>query len=345
MNYIKEKQIQIPTSMSEDLFKLLTLTTLPMSSDNPNKILENIDEERIRNIYEAELCYLKGEFLKVIDCFNKTKEDVVARLRICPITIAAAISMGDYFTYTQIEEYLKKYTDSYIEDKIRFMAEFSLATTAVSVLAPNMVPEWLKTGELSEVLPQARPNALYLRAKYFYSIGRFDTAIAISQSALILSHEEGKITMTEIYLRMTCAIACYALNQICEAKVWLLSAMKLALPHGFITPFVEHITCLGGLVEKCLEEEFPNYYKVIINQWEKLGKNWIVFHNQFTKDNITQILTLREFHIAVLVARHEPYAKIAKQYGISVGRLKNIMMEIREKLFISSREELEKLVL
>lgn len=343
MNYIKEKQSHI--SMSEDLFKVLTLTTLPMPSDNPNEILGNIEEQRIRNIYEAELFYLKGDFEKVISCFNNTENDAVARLRICPITIAAAISMGDYCTYIKIEEYLKKYTDSYIEDKIRFMAEFSLATTAVSVFAPNMVPGWLKTGELSEVFPQARSNVLYLRAKYFYSIGKFDTSIAIAESALILSDKEGSITMTELYLRMTCAIACYALDKICEAKVWLLSAMKLALPHGFITPFVEHITCLGGLVEQCLEEEFPNYYKIIINRWEKFGKNWIVFHNQFTKDNITQILTLREFHIAVLVARHEPYAKIAKQYGISVGRLKNIMMEIREKLFISSREELEKFIL
>jgi len=56
------------------------------------------------------------------------------------------------------------------------------------------------------------------------------------------------------------------------------------------------------------------------------------------------MLSLREYHIAMLVARRVPYAKIAKQYGISVGRLKNIILEIYEKLFISGRDELVKYV-
>ena len=57
------------------------------------------------------------------------------------------------------------------------------------------------------------------------------------------------------------------------------------------------------------------------------------------------ILPLRELHLATLVARRVPYTQIAKQYGISVGRLKNIMLEIYEKLFISGRDELAKYVL
>jgi DNA-binding NarL/FixJ family response regulator len=45
------------------------------------------------------------------------------------------------------------------------------------------------------------------------------------------------------------------------------------------------------------------------------------------------------------VARRVPYAEIAKQHCISVGRLKNIMIEIYEKLCISGRAELEKYIL
>ncbi len=135
------------------------------------------------------------------------------------------------------------------------------------------------------------------------------------------------------------------MNCITAVKGWLLSAMRLALPHGFITPFAELVTSLGGLIEECLEQEFPSSYKTIMEQWERTWKNWIAFHNQFAKDNITLILSLREYHLAMLVARRVPYAKIAKQYGISVGRLKNIMLEIREKLFLSNQEELERFIL
>ena len=71
----------------------------------------------------------------------------------------------------------------------------------------------------------------------------------------------------------------------------------------------------------------------------------MVFHNQFTKDNITLVLTLREYHIAILVARRVPYAQIAAQHCISVGRLKNIMQGVYGKLLISGRDELARYVL
>ncbi|MEL7603776.1 MAG: hypothetical protein AAGU77_11545, partial [Bacillota bacterium] len=94
-----------------------------------------------------------------------------------------------------------------------------------------------------------------------------------------------------------------------------------------------------------LEQEFPGCRDAVLAQWKRTWKNWIAFHNRFTKDHITLILSLRQYHIAVLVAQRVPYAKIAKQQNISVGRLKNIMLEIYETLFISGRDELAKYVL
>lgn len=57
------------------------------------------------------------------------------------------------------------------------------------------------------------------------------------------------------------------------------------------------------------------------------------------------LLSLRESQLALLVARHVSYAEIAKQHCISVGRLKNIMLEIYEKLHISGRDELAKYII
>ncbi len=166
----------------------------------------------------------------------------------------------------------------------------------------------------------------------------------MAQTALTCCIQEQGITVSEIYLRAVCAIACHHLGRDGEAWRWLLEAMRLALPHGFITPFAEHVADFGGLVEKCLEQEFPLFYNVVIEQWKRTVKNWVTFHNNFTKDNVTLILSLREFHLAQMVARRVPYTKIAAQYGISVGRLKNIMTEIYQKLYISSRDELAQYV-
>lgn len=67
--------------------------------------------------------------------------------------------------------------------------------------------------------------------------------------------------------------------------------MGIALPHGFITPFAELVSDFGGLMEQCLEEAFPACFDAVIEQWKRTVKNWVTFHNHFTKDNITLILS------------------------------------------------------
>lgn len=331
-------------SLSFDLAHVIASTAVPMPCDNPDAILDTIKEDRLSLQYEGELAYLRGDFIRTMRCFQRTKGDDAARLRASPVAIAAAISLGDYGAYTEINAYLKGIIEAHGGSDASALAELGLATVAVSVIAPNMAPGWLKEGNFRNLAPQARPNALYLRAKYFLCISQYETALAVAQTALTLSVPEQGIMITDINLRVTCAAACHYLERGDEAKRWLLDAMRMSLPHGFITSFAEVVTTLGGLVERCLKQEFPAYYDAVIGQWERTWRNWVTFHNQFTKDNITLMLSLREYHIALLVARRVPYAKIAKQHGISVGRLKNIMLEIYEKLFISGRNELVKYV-
>ncbi|MFZ7131374.1 MAG: helix-turn-helix transcriptional regulator [Eubacteriales bacterium] len=330
--------------LSSDLYNVIAVTTAPMPKENPDTILDTLGKERLYLQYEGELAYLRGDFARTICCFRKTVGDDAARLRACPVAIAAAISLGDYSIYMEIVSYLKRFTQTGIEDDISAFAELALSTAAVSVIAPNMVPHWIREGEFSALPIQARPNAIYLRAKYFQCISRYEESLAVAQTALTLCTSEETITMTDIYLLVTCTVACCYLGRLEEARHWLIEAMSIALPHGFITPFSEIVAAIGGLMEQCLEIEFPHYRDIVITQWKYVWRNWITFHNRFTNDNITLILTLREYHIALLAAQHVPYVKIAKQYGISVGRLKNIMLGIYEKLFISGREELSQFV-
>ncbi|MGE5613441.1 MAG: helix-turn-helix transcriptional regulator [Bacillota bacterium] len=342
----KRRKLQpVPRLSLSDCFdSFLAATTNAMPLDNPDSVLDTVNEERMRLQYEGEIAYLRGDFSKSIDCYKKTFGDDAARLRACPMAIVAAISLGDYQLYTEIETYLKKIAKTQSGSSAAAYAELALATAAVSIYAPNMVPDWLKEGNLSALAPQARINALYLRVKYFHCLRKYDAMLAVAQTALAVYAQPRGFTLIDLYLRVTCAIACFCLGHDDEARRWLLEAMRLALPHGFITPFAETVTSLGGLTEQCLEREFPAYRKAVLGQWDRTWKNWITFHNQFTKDNITLMLTLREYHLALLVANRVPYAQIAKKHCISVGRLKNIMLEIYEKLCISGREELSKYI-
>ena len=99
------------------------------------------------------------------------------------------------------------------------------------------------------------------------------------------------------------------------------------------------------MMEELLEQKYPAFYAPVIEACKRTYKNWLTFHNQFTKRNVALILSLRENEIATLVVRRVPYEKIAEQYGISVGRLKNILREIYGKLLVSGRNELAQYIL
>ena len=343
----EEKIKTLGQSLSSELVHVIEATSLPMPTHDPDAILKIVREERERRQYEAELAYLRGDFARTMRCYDQTEGDEAAKLRVSLVAVAAAISLGDYRAYSEIETYLKGYAAPRKNGGFpASLAEVALASAAVSMTAPNMVPDWLKDGDFSAFPPQASyPYLIYLRVKYFQCIGGYEAMLAAAQTALTFCRLENDITFPEIYLWMTCAVACHYLGREEDARRRLLKAMRRYLPHGFITPFAELASESDGLVEQCLEEAFPDYYDAVVGQWKRTVKNWIAFHNKFTRDNITLILSLREYHFARLVARRVPYAKIAQQFNISVGRLKNIMLEIYEKLYISGRDDLVKYVL
>jgi DNA-binding CsgD family transcriptional regulator len=340
----KEKPAQqtVPSEMSE----ILRITSVPMPGDRPDAILDTIKEPWARLQYEAEISYLRGDFSNAMRCYKAVDENDAVRVRAALVGVAAAISLGDYRAYSEIEIYLKDIIRANPGSDLAAVAELALASVAVSVIAPNMVPEWLKKGDFGAFPKEAGPPyLLYLRSRYFLCVCQYETALCLAQSALLFSRRDEGVTLTGIYLRMVCALACYNLDREEEARRRLSEAMRIALPHGFVTPFAEAVSDLGGMVEQCLELEFPEYRDAVVVQWSRTVRNWIEFHNRFTKDNITLILTLREYQISMMVSRHVPYAKIANHFNISVGRLKNIMLEIYQKLLVSGRDELKKYIL
>lgn len=335
---------QPPPALAAQLSALIVAATRPLPADHPEGILATIREPRLQRQIEAELAYLRGDFKQTMGCFTAAGRDEAAKIYVAPMAIAAAISLGDYRFYSTIDGYLKGVIAAHPGTVMATYAELALATAAVSSIAANMAPDWLKNGDLSAIPTPLKAYTLYLQAKYFQSLGRFEPMLAVAQTVLALHPGTPGITMVDIYLRLLCAIACHGLERRDQAKGYLLEALAMALPHGFISPFAESLTAFGGLLEQCLSEAFPEYYEAVIGQWQATWRNWISFHNQFTRDNITDILTLREFHIASLVARRVPYQKIAEQYGVSVGRLKNIISDIYGKLLVSNRDELAQYV-
>ena len=169
--------------------------------------------------------------------------------------------------------------------------------------------------------------------------------LTTAQTALTFCQYDKGITYNEIYLPIACALALSAMDRADEAEKYLMQALHICMPHGFITPFAESATAFGGLLEKCLERDFPGSYDAVTQQWRRTFGGWISFHNHFTKNNITSILSLRNYEIATMAVQGVPSSEIAKRFNITVGRLNNIMGEIYRELLISGKKELSQFIL
>jgi len=332
-------------ALLSDLIDIFDATPVSMPQKNAGDLINTIGEERLRLHYDAEIAYLRGDFERTKECFRKTEGDDASRLRICSVVIAAAISTGDYTGYLEIENFLKDFIKENENDEISVFAQLCLATAYTGALVPDMVPEWLKRGDFELLHDKMKPDATYKRAKYFQCLEKYESMLAVAETALEFCSAKSGITFHGIYFRVLCAVACCALERRDEAKQWLLSAMRIALPHGFITPFAESATAFHGLLEPLLEQEYPEHYDAVLGQWKSTFTNWVTFHNRFTKENITQILSLREYQITLLAARGVPFRKIAEQFHMSLGTLNNNMQVIYKKLFISGKKELSDYIL
>ena len=77
-----------------DLSYIIEASSLLMPRDNPDAIMDNVSDERLRLVYEAELSYWRGDFERVIRCFEKTEGDDLMRLRVPYAKIANQFNLS-----------------------------------------------------------------------------------------------------------------------------------------------------------------------------------------------------------------------------------------------------------
>jgi len=289
----------------------------------------------------AIVAYLRGDFERVKDVYLSTLDDSAKRLCLSSISIAAAISLGDYQFYKAIENDLRTIIDSTVDNSLVSLCELVISTATVSALAPRMVPNWLIDGQFSLLPEAARVDALYHRAKYFQMAKDFKAVKLLAETGLGIYHADDSVTFHAIYFRILCAIAAVKQNSTEEAHRWLSAALDLAVPYGFITPFAESVTAFGALLEPLVTDKCPAWLPQLQRQWENTFKNWIDFHNRFTSANLPKMLTAQQYEIAYLVAHGISYPEIGRRMHLAPGTVKNKFDQVCQQLQIFGRDRRE----
>lgn len=316
-----------------------------MPEDNPDLIFDMVKDEDERRQLEYEMAYFKGDFEKAKQAFYEFDSDNPMKMSACMMSWAAAVPLGDKKLFYELEKFAVNNSEDYKNKNNIFMTEILRDIISVTVFAPGMLTEWVKKGDFSELPVDSRQISMYIYAMYLQNTGQYSAMFYTAQAAQQIYSRKGYFNILDIYFRIMCASALNAMGHTNEAYVWMNRAMKIALPHGFITPFVELSSVTGTLLAKCLKNDWPDYYDRVMNSCEQMWKNWLEFHNMFTKDNITLILSMQEYQIAYSIANGASYSEVADELGLSVGWIRNIMSNIYSKLYIKGKSELKKFIL
>ena len=333
------------SSDEADLLDLLSKTYIFVPIYDPESIFAQIDDERARIFHRACFAYLKGDFEETILCYRECENDFNAKLVVSTVAFPAAISIGDYILFEEIEKFLKQVVHTTTSKMIVSFAELILSNGYLGALAATMAPKWMKDGDFTSLPPYVKFDAARARAKYFQCRGDYTSMLNVAQTALSLFDSSRETSFPAIYMNVFSAFAFFERGDEKNAEKYLLNAMEKSLKNAYITPFAEALYQFGGLVEKLLAQYYPEWLNPVVEQSRRIFPNWVSFHNRFTRDNVTQILSRREYHIALASSKNVPYAIIAEQHGISVSRLKSIMREIFDKLNIKNRKELAQYLL
>ena len=126
---------------------------------------------------------------------------------------------------------------------------------------------------------------------------------------------------------------------------WLDEMIRTLAPHGFLLPRLlfmhgSHKSPVEELLAEVAPDQVPRYRSLA----KEYFTNLIRVRNHYTGERTTEELSFREFYLAMLLKRGWAYKELATRFTISVGRMRNIVSILYEKLHIHNRHELTDLV-
>lgn len=294
---------------------------------------------------EADMAFRQGNPAPALECWRKTPPESGAFLSVATLATAAAISGGDYAAFTEILRLMAQRKAAARSPEEGALQSLPEALAAVSMALPSMTPDWLQEGDFSLFPRSYAPFLVYLYALHLRNIRDRRGVLATAEASVHLCGREDTFTWMDVYNLMLCAACRYYLGDTRNAGKNLLAAADLGLPWGFIAPFSDYLGSLGGLMDEYVYTRYPQHRKPIENCWSSSFRNWMTFHNRFSRENITTILTPPEYQVASLASNGASYGEIAVLMHLSAGRIKNILAGIYEKLGIQKKAELKAYIL
>lgn len=319
-------------------------------ADDPDRALLKLKGED-RFFAEAELALARCEFARARKLFEKLSQSERYLHQAIRIGVNVAIGLGDLRFLDSVLRLKEQFRLSAGEDSTRrVLADLTEGWLAQWLWLPTGYPEWIVRFDYSGGVPEPWWHpAAYLGVMARLNAGQFESAYAaaalLMSFSVMLWRPKACLSAASIYLRMARAICCRETGRLEEMRKWLTEVIRETVPHGIILPY---LLFMSGSRKSPTEEILAEVAPKEVARYRKLRRTYFVnlirARNHITGEKVTEDLSLREFYLAMLLKRGMTYKELAARFDLSVGRIKNILLELYQKLHIHSRSQLEPLV-
>lgn len=316
---------------------------LCFASGQADACFQSLPENSAYWLTRGLLSYYRCEYKEALTAFDRLAPEDEDYLIGKLFSLYAAISLGDFPRYRSIHPIFDVPSPKEMNALgLRRIMECFQANINASLLVVHNMPDWLKKGDLSSLPTTLRDLAWYTYIKYLQISKDYRVMLAAAE-ARISAQKPGCYSLSDIYIYLYAALGHLKQNNPALARDRMMTVMALALPDRFIGPFVETLTTMQGLTERCLMEAFPQQYDRVIRQWKQVFPQWLRAHNEISAYIIPEVLTRREHQVALYAADSLTNRQIAEKMYLSLSTIKKELSCVYDKLGITCRRQLKEL--
>lgn len=284
----------------------------------------------------------KAEFYSLKSIYEAKTKAQIGVILCCKFTLMRlAILEGDV---SKARELLKNTRNQLNEMREKMSAQNSAIYNATIDMCAgyiygclnmlDMIPEWLKTGDLSDVVLMLKGMAFpdIVRGKTIMLEGNWLELEALCESFredFEIFHNQLGILHNSIYK----ATARFHINGMEDGTAVLLPALKEAEADGIILPFAENADFILPMLYEIYEKNMINreYMKTVIKACEQYSRGIKTLQHSST------FLTKREVEVLKLLSQGLTQKEIAGELYISVSSVKRYLENIYHKLEVNNK--------
>ncbi|MBQ8768491.1 MAG: helix-turn-helix domain-containing protein [Oscillospiraceae bacterium] len=327
----------------------LHMTNLYSAPGCAESAIEALSENpEAQTLFAAEIAYSRGQIDKVYESANyllKKHSGFYAVLAGGMLLAQCAIWRGDLSMWRKAKIHISEANAK--NDTERDIITLSLCAVDSMLYDVRDFPEWFKIGCFEMLHKDALPAAKVFYAKYLYAAGHgiasqtaeMQGVSGLALMGLLPATIEPMISwamadntvISEIYLRLTCAVAYHYTKNDAQAIRHIDRALALALPDKLYGLLAEYCRTIGGLIEYRLQKLDAEALEEVHRLYHSYVSNWAKLNSQITGRQVVANLTKQQRAVARLAAFKMSDAQIAERMHMSISGVKQAIRTIKQK--------------